>query len=234
MQRTAAPFGQQSVDRLPGIHVVTMLPDTTALVAEIRALLLAARSAANRQVNALQVLTNFEIGRRIVVHEQGGARRAEYGKAVLQQVSAELAAEFGRGYSTENLRLFRKFYLTYQHRQISQTPSGISLPLDAAEISQTPSGILPPAEIAEIWSRLSTPSSRPALPFRLAWSHYAFLVSVRDPAERAFYEIEAANGGWAIKDGPDPRRSGASLLELRPGRSPVGSDGGAGAHRRLP
>lgn len=176
------------------------IPDTTALVAEIRALLLAARSAANRQVNALQVLTNFEIGRRIVVHEQGGANRAAYGKAVLPHVSVELAAEFGRGYSTENLRLFRKFYLTFQDRQISQRPSGILLPLDAAEISETPSGILPSAEIAETPSRPSTPSPRPVLPFRLAWSHYAFLVSVRDAAERSFYEIEAANGGWSIKE----------------------------------
>lgn len=48
------------------------LPDTTTLFAEVRALLHAARDAAARQVNTLLVLTNFEIGRRIVEHEQGG------------------------------------------------------------------------------------------------------------------------------------------------------------------
>jgi hypothetical protein len=33
-------------------------------------------------VNLLQVQTNYEIGRRIVEHEQGGADRAQYGKEV--------------------------------------------------------------------------------------------------------------------------------------------------------
>ncbi len=53
------------------------LPELAPLVAEIRALVQAARGAVERQVNALVVLTNFEIGRRIVLHEQGGEARAE-------------------------------------------------------------------------------------------------------------------------------------------------------------
>jgi predicted nuclease of restriction endonuclease-like (RecB) superfamily len=166
-------------------------PDTTTLIAEIRTVVLAARSAVARQVNLLHVMTNFEIGWRIVEHEQGGAARAAYGKAVLEQVSAELTAEFGRGFSVENLRLFRKFYLTYRDRiTISQTASTISvqgLSAGGAEISQTPSG--------------ESGRARPGQPpFRVAWSHYAFLIGVRDPAERAFYELEAAGGGWSIQE----------------------------------
>ena len=42
--------------------------DTAPLLDEIRELLLAARSRAARQVNALVVLTRFEVGRRIVFH----------------------------------------------------------------------------------------------------------------------------------------------------------------------
>lgn len=53
-------------------------PDTAALFAEVRALLHAARAAAARQVNTLLVLTNYEIGRRIVEHEQGGEARTEF------------------------------------------------------------------------------------------------------------------------------------------------------------
>lgn len=148
-------------------------PDTAQLVAEIRALLHRARQAAARQVNALLVRTNFEIGRRIVEHEQGGAARAEYGAAVLRSLSAQLTGEFGRGYSVDNLTLMRRFYLCYRHREpISETSSRIS----------------------------DTPAPGDARPFHLSWSHYAFLVGVHDEAARAFYEIEAARGHWSLKE----------------------------------
>lgn len=185
------------------------LPDTTALVAEIRALVNAARSAVARQANALHVMTNFEIGWRIVEHEQGGSARAAYGKAVLQRVSEELAAEFGRGFSVDNLSLMRRFYLAYRGRlENSETASRIFLDdsvVHVGGISETPSTILDVPEGAENSQTPSTilagrPPGARALSFRLAWSHYAFLVSVRDPAERAFYEIEAANGGWSIQE----------------------------------
>ena len=69
------------------------------LLADIRDLILSARRAAVRSVDALQVLTSFEIGRRIVEHEQQGSARAEYGKHVLRELAERLAAEFGRGFS---------------------------------------------------------------------------------------------------------------------------------------
>ena len=60
----------------------------------------------------IQVLTCFEIGRRLVQHEQQGKERAEYGKALLKNLSGALTAEFGRGFSRSNLQNMRKFYLT--------------------------------------------------------------------------------------------------------------------------
>jgi len=46
---------------------------------------------------------------------------------LLQALSHALTEEFGRGYSLENLRLFRRFFLVYQDRlPKSQTVSGIS------------------------------------------------------------------------------------------------------------
>jgi predicted nuclease of restriction endonuclease-like (RecB) superfamily len=173
------------------------LPELAPLVAEIRALVQAARGAVERQVNALVVLTNFEVGRRIVLHEQGGEARAEYGKAVLQTLSEALTTEFGRGFGVENLRLFRKFYLTYHDRlAISQTPSGRS----PAGISQTPSGVSAPrttaaAAISQTPSAISDRS-----PFTLSWSHYIFLIGLKDPDERAFYEVEAHNNGWSLAE----------------------------------
>ncbi|MCP3964426.1 MAG: DUF1016 domain-containing protein, partial [bacterium] len=158
------------------------------LLPKIRSLIASARDAATRSVNTLQVLTNFEIGRLIVEHEQEGAERAVYGRALMQELSYSLTAEFGRGFSHRNLDYMRKFYLTYRDRepQISQTVSAkfpqppgerASTELAAAEISQTPSAS-----------------------FTLSWSHYVFLISIENPDERAFYEIEAAAGGWTLAE----------------------------------
>lgn len=67
------------------------------LLAEVRKLIVSARHAAASSVNTLQVLTNFEIGRRIVEHEQRGEKRAEYGAELLKELSARLTEEFGKG-----------------------------------------------------------------------------------------------------------------------------------------
>ena len=104
-----------------------MISSSDSLFSEIRELLNEARAHASRQVNALLVATNFEIGRRIVLHEQDGESRAAYGKAVLKQLSAQLNAEFGRGFSVENLTNMRRFYMAFRGRiPKSQTLSTIS------------------------------------------------------------------------------------------------------------
>jgi hypothetical protein len=68
------------------------------LVREIRDLVQSARQTAAQNVNPLQVVTNFEIGRRIVEHEQQGSRRAEYGKRTLIELSRQLTNELGPGF----------------------------------------------------------------------------------------------------------------------------------------
>ncbi len=94
----------------------------------------------NRGGPLIQVYTNFEIGRRIVEHEQQGAERAEYGKKIFKELATELTDEFGNDFSKSNLEYMRRFYLLYQGRkyEIAQTLSG-QLPT-ASEIPQTASG----------------------------------------------------------------------------------------------
>jgi hypothetical protein len=120
------------------------------LIEQVRILVQSARQAAATSVNALQVLTNFGIGRLIVEHEQQGQYRAAYGKETLVHLSASLTAEFGRGFSRANLEYMRKFYLLWQDR--------------AVQISQKPSGKLPSAVIGQ------TPSGKSPAPFTLSWS----------------------------------------------------------------
>ena len=59
----------------------------TTLLTEVRQLIQSARRGVSTVVDTFQVLTNFEIGRRIVEHEQKGAKRAAYGDLILSRTS---------------------------------------------------------------------------------------------------------------------------------------------------
>jgi hypothetical protein len=67
----------------------------TTLYDGIHELVLSARGSAARGLNLLQVHTSYEIGRRIVEEEQGGADRAQYGKEVIRELTARQTSEFG-------------------------------------------------------------------------------------------------------------------------------------------
>lgn len=89
--------------------------------AEIRQILRTARSKARSAVNFAMVEACWLIGRRIVVEEQEGKERAQYGKRLLENLSIALSNEFGKGFSYANLRNFRQFYLTYPDQGICYT-----------------------------------------------------------------------------------------------------------------
>ena len=80
------------------------------LFAEIRQILIGARQTAYKAVNFAMVTAYWNIGRRIVEDEQHGSTRAEYGKAVLADLSVRLTEEFGKGFTEANLRNMRQFY----------------------------------------------------------------------------------------------------------------------------
>ena len=93
---------------------------------EIASLLEQARRTAARSINSIMTATYWEIGRRIVETEQGGESRAEYGKALLKQLSKDLGEQFGRGFSVANLERMRRFFLFYSSSEKSATVSRIS------------------------------------------------------------------------------------------------------------
>lgn len=47
---------------------------------------------------------------------QGGKSRATYGDSLLKNISRQLTDEFGAGYTANNLRYMRQFYLTFPNR----------------------------------------------------------------------------------------------------------------------
>jgi hypothetical protein len=84
-------------------------------------------------------VTYWEIGRRIVEHEQGGAARAKYGGGLLgllERLASDLQSRFGRGFSYPNLNTFRQFYLAFPPEEILSTPS-IESPAPTATVWRT-------------------------------------------------------------------------------------------------
>ena len=79
----------------------------------IRQILESARTNVARSVNTTQVVANWLVGREIVEEEQRGKKRAGYGEQLLQDLSSRLTAEFGKGFSVDNLEMFRRFFLEY-------------------------------------------------------------------------------------------------------------------------
>lgn len=101
----------------------TPAADYNAVLTDVVSLLESAKRASTRSVNAIMAATYWEIGRRIIDHEQRGKKRAEYGASLLKKLSQDLTAKFGRGFSERNLELMRLFYFGWP---ISQTLSAKS------------------------------------------------------------------------------------------------------------
>jgi hypothetical protein len=64
-------------------------------------------------VNFEMVQCYYAIGKEIVEEEQKGSHRAEYGKALMENLAQQLTNKYGKGFSLRNLFLMRKFYLAY-------------------------------------------------------------------------------------------------------------------------
>ena len=150
------------------------------LYQEIRAVLESARAGAYRAVNAAMVQAYWHVGRLIVEHEQGGAKRAAYGGAVLDDLSQRLMAEFGRGFDVTNLRKMRQFYRMFEIRDAVRLESG-KMKRDALRLI---SGVEP------IRHRACD---------ALSWSHYRLLMQVENPAAREWYMNEAAEQHWSTR-----------------------------------
>ena len=104
------------------LHHGGQTPDYGAVLAEVAELLEAARRAAARSVNAVMTATYWQIGRRLVEVEQEGQGKAEYGERLVERLSQDLTARFGRGFGRSNLFQMRAFYLAYAQKV--QTLSG--------------------------------------------------------------------------------------------------------------
>jgi len=156
-----------------------------SVLADVAGVLETARHAAARSVNSVMTTAYWEIGRRLVEVEQAGQARADYGDKLVERLAVDLTKRFGRGFGRRNLFQMRSFFLTYQGKV--QTLSGL---FDSGQKVQTVS-----AQLSGLQELQTVPGESQL--FRLPWSHYTRLLTVRSDDARAFYEIEALRGGWS-------------------------------------
>ena len=134
------------------------------------------RTQAIHSVDIAMVVRNWLLGWYIVEYEQTGADRAQYGSRLIERLEAKLRL---KGTSATNLRKFRQFYRAYPIQQ--------TLPVESRK---RPFSLLD-------WQAVSVELLRR---FTLSWSHYVTLLSIDDPEERRFYEIEAREGSWGSRN----------------------------------
>ena len=58
----------------------------------------------------------YNVGK-LLVEAQGGEERAKYGNGLIKEYSKRLTSELGKGYSIQNLKNMRRFYLVVEKRQ---------------------------------------------------------------------------------------------------------------------
>lgn len=152
-----------------------------------------ARQQVVKHTNNLMVLTYFHLGKLIVEQEQRGKAKAVYGQEIIKQLSATLTKQFGKGFSGDNLENMRSFYLSYKHKtgrsKISETLSRKSLNSKKAMPASAKKPLLGNASKVSI-----------ANIFPLSWSHYVTLIKIKDSQERSFYEIEATQNNWSVRE----------------------------------
>jgi predicted nuclease of restriction endonuclease-like (RecB) superfamily len=192
------------------------------LYERIRQILESAQTNMARTVNTTQVVANWLIGREIVEEEQRGHNRAEYGHQLIEQLSEQLKADFGGGYSTQNLFYMRQFYHSYPSlipsseilhalRGKSSAKSVVTEKLhalrgrsDAPDFSDaSPRKLTLPtiSPVLDISHALRGQSWQPGqLHPNLSWTHYRTLLRVDKVEARSFYEIEAIQNNWSARE----------------------------------
>lgn len=131
------------------------------------------RNKVKTAINISMVYTYYEIGKIIIEEEQKGSDRAEYGKYLLKNLSSYLTENYGKGYSEDNLKLMRRFYIVYSVDSIGETP------------------------FPQFKNLPTTTSGRK---FYLSWSHYIKLMRISNIKERHFYEIESVKNNWSLSE----------------------------------
>jgi len=189
------------------------LGTTSTKLAGINDLILAIQKAnryfleqTQRQVNTALTLRNWVIGYYIVMYEQKGEERAEYGERLLKNLAERIKKTEIRGLGFSILKLCRQFFWAYPQIGQSVTDQIQLLDYDPNEIIQTASKQFVGA----------SPNPTDLLLNRLSFTHFAELVKADGPVKRIFYETETIVNNWSVRE---LQRAMDSMLFERTGLS---------------
>ena len=159
---------------------------------------------AARSVDIALVVRNWLFGWYIVEFEKAGASRKNlYGKTLMPKLAKRLTDKLGKGFSRRSLDQFRQFYEGYKKiwqtlpaesqnqsrfliEQCISPPQTDAQTMLVSEVEATP-------DILNFWQTLSAQ-------FSLSWSHYVVLLTIDSEDERRFYELEAVENAWGIRE----------------------------------
>lgn len=153
---------------------LTITQDEQQFIAQLKEIVQSARQFAYSAINFAQVRQNWLIGQKLVMQEQKGKARAEYGKEIIGKAAQSLTAEFGQGFSSRSLWKYRQFFLMFKELEIMPT---LSAQLETQKMPTLSAGLYE----------------------RLTWSHFERLMRISNAEERNFYLKEAAEQMWSYR-----------------------------------
>lgn len=89
--------------------------ETNELFIKIKKLIEQSRNRVYKTVNIEMINLYWNIGK-IIFEKQDRNSRAKYGDLLIEGISRRLTEQFGKGFSIQNLKRMRQFYLTYPIR----------------------------------------------------------------------------------------------------------------------
>jgi hypothetical protein len=161
-------------------------------IEELKLIVNSSRRLAYSAINFAQVEENWLIGQRIVLQEQNGKQRAEYGKHIIGLASQALTAEFGKGFSERTLRQFRQFYCMFPELPIQRTLFAISdsTKEENSQYAENKKNL----DLANNVRQISQHSFH-----LLSWSHIQRIMRVQNENARSWYLKESAEQSWAYQ-----------------------------------
>ena len=95
--------------------IMSIYQKTENIVTDIENIIETSQRQACHAVDTILSQRNWLIGYRIAEEEIDGLDRAEYGAQIIQKLSKELTAQYGKGYDRSNLYHYLRFYKEFPH-----------------------------------------------------------------------------------------------------------------------
>jgi len=173
-------------------------PDYTTWLHTLKARIQSARISAARAANRELILLYWDMGRGIVEKQQG----LGWGKSVVEQLSADLQAEFPglSGFSANNLWLMRQFYTEYSAPEFLVAGFPDAGLLEAPDLEQPVQEMPGPDPVDPGSGLAANPNLEQLVQDLLApvpWGHHVeVLKKVKAAPERLYYLRATAQFGW--------------------------------------